>query len=738
MLFILCPISSVGQTIGYTGFTDDNTKSQKQWEEKFDKQLNPADIDTFIRHLSAHPHHLGSPGDRANVEYILGLLKSWGYNARIDTFYALFPTPKTRVLEAISPVKYKAVLSEPPLRADPTSSQTKDQLPTYNCYSADGDVTAELVYVNYGIPDDYEQLARMGIDVKGKIVIARYGAAWRGIKPRTAQEHGAIGCIIYSDPQGDGYGAGDVYPEGAFKNEYGVQRGSVADIPLYSGDPLTPGYADTKNAKRLDRKDAADLLKIPVIPVSYHDAKPLLDALQGPVVPDGWKGALPITYHAGPGPVKVHLHLEFNWDIKPVYDVVGMMKGSQYPDEWIIRGNHQDAWVNGAQDPISGLAALLAEAKANGELAKQGLKPKRSIVYCAWDGEEEGLLGSTEWTEFHGAELQEKGVAYINSDGNGRGFFNAGGSPELQTLVTEVSNDVLDPEMHISIGDRKKSNDAVHESSQDKKMEILSSNIFKLYALGSGSDYTSFLQHLGIPALNIGFGGEDAGGEYHSIYDSYAMFKRFKDPTMEYGVALAKTGGRLTLRLANADVLPFNFSDFYSAMNDYTNDLIRKTDEMRKETELQNKMIRENNFKYASDPTKGYVPPEIKDAVPYLDFSALQNSLASLKVSVDTFSELSEKNPIPQKNIQALNKLLYQSQQQLLLENGLPGRPWYKHAIYAPGYYTGYGVKTIPGVRESIENRDWKLAQEEIEVVSKAIVAYTKQVDEVNEILELK
>ncbi len=488
----------------------------------------------------------------------------------------------------------------------------------------------------------------------------------------------------------------------------------------------------------IDRKDAADLLKIPVLLISYHDAKPLLDAITGPVAPGNWSGTLPITYHIGPGPVKVHLHLEFNWDIKPLYDVIAVMKGSQFPDEWVIRGNHQDAWVNGAQDPISGLAAELSEAKALGEMVKQGFKPKRTIIYCAWDGEEEGLLGSTEWVEFHADELKQKAVAYINSDGNGRGFFGAGGSPTLQTLVTEVSNDVMDPQTQVSIRERKKSNDAVNESSADERKEILSSSVFKLYAVGSGSDFTPFLQHIGVPVLNIGFGGEDDGGEYHSIYDSYALFKRFKDPSMEYGVALAKTGGRLTLRLANADVLPFYYEDFYSALKEYTNELMKKLDAMRMETEVQNQMIAQNNFVYASDPTKKYIPPEIKDAVPYLDFSSLQNALAALKMSTDKFSDLSSVNPNPATNVERLNKLLYQSEQKLLLENGLPFRSWYRHSIYAPGYYTGYGVKTIPAVRESIENRNWELAQEQVEIVSKAIVAYSEQVIEVNAILMMK
>lgn len=730
--------ASFAQTKDYSGFTYSSSQIQKQWEAKFDSQLHASDADQFIKLLSAHPHHVGSPGDRDNAAWILQQFRNWGFDAHIDTFYVLFPTPKVRVLEAISPITYKALLAEQPLKEDATSNQTKDQLPTYNCYSPDGDVTAELVYVNRGVPDDYETLDRMGIDVKGKIVIARYGGSWRGIKPRVAQEHGAIGCIIYSDPEGDGYYDGDVYPKGSFKNEYQVQRGSVLDAPLYSGDPLTPGIGATKDAKRLDRKDAASILKIPVLPISYHDAKPFLEALAGPVAPENWRGALPITYHVGPGPMKVHLKLEFNWDMKPLYDVIAMMKGSEQPDEWVIRGNHQDAWVNGAQDPLSGLSALLCEAKSVGQLSKEGFRPKRTIVYCAWDGEEPGLLGSTEWAETHADELKQKAVAYINSDGNGRGFFGAGGSHTLQNLVNEVSNDVRDPQTGVSIRERKKSADAVNESSPDDQREILSSDHFKIDALGSGSDFTPFLQHLGIASLNLGFGGEDAGGEYHSIFDSYDMFKRFKDPTFEYEVALAKTAGRITMRLANADVLPFRFTDFYTTVNDYLNNLMKKTEEMRAATEIDNQLIAEGRYVYANDPMKKYVPPSPKDPVPFLNFSSLQNALSGLNTAAQKYAALSTPNPNPATNLDKLNKLLYQSEQKLQLQNGLPGRPWFMHSIYAPGYYTGYGVKTLPGIREAIENRKWDLAQQQIESAARAIQSFTQQIDAANAVLMMK
>src|SRR5665647_157685 len=411
VLMFLTLQSVIGQTKNMTGFFEKNKDKEQSLESAFDKNLSKENIGETIKKLSEDPHHLSSAKDKGNAEYILSLYKHWGWDAIIETFYVLFPTPKTTLLEMTSPTKYKALLKEPALKEDATSGQ-KGQLPTYNAYSADGDITAGLVFVNYGLPEDYEVLTQMGIDVKGKIVIAKYGHSWRGIKPKVAQEHGAVGCIIYSDPADDGYFQGDVYPKGAFRNENGVQRGSVMDMPVYSGDPLTPGTGATKDAQRLNRLQATNLLKIPVLPISYHDATPLLESLDGPVAPLEWHGGLPFAYHIGAGKTQVHLKVDFNWDIVPCYDVIAKILGAKFPDEWVIRGNHHDAWVNGAADPISGQAALLEEAKSIGNLLKTGWKPDRTLVYCAWDGEEPGLLGSTEWVEEHEKELRRK-LLYI-------------------------------------------------------------------------------------------------------------------------------------------------------------------------------------------------------------------------------------------------------------------------------------------------------------------------------------
>ncbi|MBX7126789.1 MAG: M28 family peptidase, partial [Cyclobacteriaceae bacterium] len=439
------------QTKSITGFSADAADAELKLESKFESTLKSQNVDEWIKRLSARPHHLGSAYGKDNALYMRDLLKSWGYDAELVTYKVLFPTPKVRVLEMTGPTRFTARIEEPPLKEDATSGQKSEQLPVYNAWSADGDVTAELVFVNYGIPDDYEQLERMGIDVKGKIVIAKYGGSWRGIKPKVAQEHGAIGCLIYSDPEEDGYYQGDVYPKGAYKNSFGAQRGSVQDMPIYPGDPLTPNIGSTVDAKRIPRSEATNLIKIPVMPISYGDAQPLLAALSGPVAPERWRGALPITYHVGPGPAKVHLKLQFNWDLVDCYDVIAKLKGSEFPDEWVIRGNHHDAWVNGASDPVSGMAALLEEARSVAELMKTGWKPRRTIVYCGWDGEEPSLIGSTEWAEDHAEELQRKAVVYINSDGNGRGFLGAAGSHTLETMMGEVARDVIDPQTGVSV-----------------------------------------------------------------------------------------------------------------------------------------------------------------------------------------------------------------------------------------------------------------------------------------------
>lgn len=705
------------------GFKNENAASQRTLEKNFDSNLKAQNLDVWMKKLSAHPHHVGSPYDKENAEYMAGLFRSWGYETTIETYHVLFPTPKVRLLEMTSPKHYKAILQEPTLKEDATSGQKSEQLPTYNAFSIDGDVTAELVFVNYGVPADYEELEKMGIDVKGKIVIAKYYGSWRGIKPKLAAEKGAIGCIIYSDPKDDGYYQGDVYPKGPFRRENGVQRGSVLDMPLYPGDPLTPGYGATKDAKRLDRNNAPTLTKIPVLPISYQDAKPLLEALEGAEVPDSWKGALPITYHIGPGPAKVHLKLAFNWDIKPVYNVIAKMKGSEFPDEWVLRGNHHDAWVNGAADPISGMVALMEEARSVSELTKTGWKPKRTLVYCAWDAEEPGLLGSTEWVEDHADELRKYAVAYINTDGNGRGYLSAGGSHSLEALMDGVAEDVIDPQTKVSVKDRKKALEIRQNGVENYKG-------FRLYALGSGSDYTPFIQYLGIPALNLGYDGEDDGGEYHSIYDSYDLYTRFKDPGFDYGIALAQTAGRATLRLANADLLPFEFNRFAKTVSEYTEDLVQLPEKLRAKVNRDNALIDDKVYELTQDRFKQKYQPKRKASVPYVNFAPLQNAVELLKKHSAQLQEKLNANQLNKNQLEKANLLLMKSETYLTNADGLPRRPWFKHFIYAPGFYTGYGVKTLPGVREAIEQNDWKETAEQIDKLTEVIGRYNQFLEE--------
>lgn len=716
------------------GFDSTGAGRQLALEARFDALLKKENLRDWMQRLSARPHHVGSPYDKENAEFIAGLFRSWGYETKIESFDVMFPTPRVRLLELVSPEKFTARLAEPPLKEDETSAQAAEQLPIYNAYSIDGDVTGQLVYVNYGVPKDYEELARRGIDVKGKIAIARYGGSWRGIKPKVAAEHGAIGCIIYSDPRNDGYYQGDVYPKGAWRNELGAQRGSVLDMPLYPGDPLTPNVGATKDAPRLDIKSAPTLTKIPVLPISYADALPLLRAMAGPVAPEEWRGALPITYHIGPGPATVHLKLEFDWKLTPIYNVIARLRGGERPDEWIIRGNHHDAWVNGAQDPISGMVALMEEARAIGELAKTGWKPKRTIVYAAWDGEEPGLLGSTEWVEMHREELKRHAVLYVNSDSNGRGFLYVGGSHTLEKFVNEVARDVSDPQKKIPVGERERARRII-EGSADEKREARERADLRIEALGSGSDYTPFAQHLGIATLNIGYGGEDNGGSYHSIYDSFTHYTRFGDPGFDYGIALAQTTGRVILRFAGADYLPLSFNNFTETVAGYVREVTKLADDTREEIKETNLRLSDRTFEVYSDPTQTFVAPRREPPAPYLNFTPLQNALARLQESTNKYESTMRADGTRSRLASttkaqlSLDEALMQIERAMTRNEGLPRRPWFKHQIYAPGFYTGYGVKTLPGVREAIEQHNWREADEQISIVAGIIVQVASQID---------
>ena len=694
------------------------------WDATYRSIPDAKNIGDYMRRLSARPHHLGSAYDKDNAEWILSKFKEWGWDARIETYQVLFPTPKDRLLELVAPTPFKASLKEPAVSVDPTSGQETEQLPSYNAYSIDGDVTAPLVYVNYGRPVDYEELDRRGISVKGAIVIARYGQSWRGIKPKVAAEHGAVGCIIYSDPADDGYSVDDVFPNGPMRNRDGVQRGSVMDMPSYPGDPLTPNVGATADAKRLDIKTAPTLTAIPVLPISYGDAQPLLAALGGRAVPAAWRGALPITYRIGPGPARVHLRVAFNWNLTPLYNVVARLQGSTLPDEWVVRGNHHDAWVNGAHDPISGMAPELEEARALSELVKRGWRPKRTIVYIAWDGEEQGLLGSTEWVEHHDEEIRYKAGIYINSDGNGRGFLNADGSHSLEHFINDVARDVEDPDTKISVWKRMQAL-RITQGPAEKRDEARSRADLRIDALGSGSDYSPFLQHNGVPTLNIGFGGMDDDGIYHSIYDDFYHFEKFGDTDFRYGRALAQVVGTAVIRMADAELLPFQFTNVADTIQTYVKEVQTLLKQQQDEISERNRQLEDGVYKAIADPRRPTELPKTEQPVPAINFAPLENAVAALTRSAERFKKAADgaapKLAANRPAVAAINARLIQSERQFVEPSGLPKRSWYRNLLYAPGYYTGYSVKTLPGVREAIEQRKYAEAETEVVRVARAI-----------------
>lgn len=699
------------------GYDDAASATQRETEALYDASIDTAEMDGWLRRMSAKPHHVGSPGSKENAEFIAGLFESWGFDVEIAEYRILLPTPNVREIELVAPTQFTATLREDSLEEDPSTFVRDDLLAPYNAFSVDGEVEGELVFVNYGIPEDYETLERYGIEVTGRIAIAKYGRSWRGIKPKLAAEKGAIATIMYSDPADDGYGAGDAYPKGPFKHGSGVQRGSVMDMPTYPGDVLTPGRGATRNARRLRRSDAPTITSIPVLPISQRDALPLLAALDGEVVPGEWQGGLPITYHIGPGPARVRMKARFNWDMVTAYNVIARLEGSEYPDEWVIRGNHHDAWNHGAADPLSGLVATLAEAKAVAALAREGRRPLRTMIYAAWDAEEPGLIGSTEWAEHHAEDLKEHAVAYINTDGSDRGFVNIGGSHVLERFFNQIIEEVNDPRLAISLKERRRAYKLIY-GDDDEQATARERSDLRIYPMGSGSDYTPFLQHLGIASANVNFDGEAADGSYHTLYDTYEHYTTFQDPGLLYGTTLAKVTGRAALRLANAPRLPFEFKGLADNIALYVGELEELADSMREEAEKINQLLDDGTYAAAINPYKAIGVPARKEPVPHFNFAPLKNALDRLQQAADRFDEVSQDQVDVSSNI---NYLLYTSERLLTRDAGLDGRPWYKHHIYAPGFYTGYGVKTIPGVREAIEELEFDRVAPQIAIAASVL-----------------
>jgi len=710
-------------------------------ERSFDALINPADQQQWLQTMSSEPNHVGSPHDKANAEMELALFKQWGWDAHIEQFDVLYPTPISTTVELIAPDHVVLGGQEPSIPEDPSTRPEilKNALPPYVAFQGDGDVTAPVVYVNYGMPTDYDALAARGIDVRGKIVLARYGAGWRGLKPKLAQEHGAIGCLIYSDPADDGYDEGDPYPKGGARPPNGVQRGSVVDMTQYPGDPLTPGIGAVPGAKRLTRETASTILKIPALPISYADASKIIVALVGPVVTGRARGALPMTYHwGGTDAVKVHLAVKSDWSLKPAYDVIATLHGSVYPDQWVLRGNHRDGWVFGAADPLTGQVAMMDEAKALGTLYRQGWRPARTIVYASWDAEEPSLLGSTEWVETQADEWKRKAVIYINTDNNGRGFLTAEGSQDLQHFVSQAANDVLDPQTGVTVVQRAGAGveAAAYSNPKGVSADALADadrGDLPMGPLGAGSDYSPFIQHLGIPSMHLAFGGEDfSGGSYHSAYDTYYHVMHFDDPGLVYGAALSKLAGRLVLRAADSPRVPARYSDLADSVSSYLGEVMALADKQREADRKLADLRREGVFKLASAPYDPTVAPADKGVTPLIDMLPLQNAIDHLKRSAAAAdSMLAREDKLSPATQARINASLASIDQLLTDPQGLPGRPWYRNLIYAPGTLTGYGAKTLPGVREAIEQRRFDDARVYVGRTAAVIENYASRLDEV-------
>lgn len=707
-------------------------------ETRFDSLIDPADQIAWLKQMSSAPNQVGSPHDKANAEMQLALFKAWGWDAHIETFQALYPTPISTTLELIAPERVTLGGQEPAVPGDATSGNTASAMPPYLEYQGDGDVTAPVVYVNYGMPDDYDALARRGISVKGKIVLARYGGGWRGLKPKLAQEHGAAGCLIYSDPANDGYAETDSYPKGGARPAEGVQRGSVEDMTTYPGDPLTPGVGATADAKRLTRETSKVILKIPALPISYADASKIIAALQGPVATGKQRGALGMAYHwGGKDAVKVHLAVKSDWSLKPVYDVIAVMKGSTYPDQWVVRGNHHDGWVFGAADPLTGQVALMSEAKALGELAKTGWRPRRTIVYASWDAEEPGLIGSTEWAEQHADELKAKAVIYINTDNNGRGFLRMDASHDLQHMINQAGRDVMDPQTGVPVLERMRAKIlAMHYEDPDSVKPDLykaakGGGDLPAAPLGSGSDYSAFLQHLGIASVDVRFAGEDhSDGSYHSVYDSFDHVMNFDDPGLKYGAALSKVVGRLVLRAADGARVPARYSDFAGTVQGYVGELDKLAAKQREKDHDLSALTGEGDFKLASDPDDPTSAPPDKGITPLIDLLPLEDASDRLTKSARAADAMTGRlDSLPPTTQAKVDALLRGIDQTLIDPAGLPGRPWFQNLVYAPGTLTGYGAKTLPGVREAIEQRRWDDARAYVTKTAAVLNAYADRLD---------
>lgn len=679
------------------GFSPEASNAQRQWEQQFRAVPNPNSAREHLRRLTAEPHVAGSKEDYATAIYVRDQIRSYGIPAELDEYDVLLPYPKApSVVELLTGQRRERLqVHEPVIAQDPSSGNPKI-IPLFNGYSASGDVTAPLVYVNYGLPPDYEALKKQGVDVRGKIAMARYGNSFRGVKAKVAQDNGAIGLIIYSDPADDGYAQGDVYPKGPWRPVQSAQRGSVQFLFQAPGDPLTPGKPSIPGVPRLNMNEATNIPNIPVQPISYGDARRLLEPLRGPVRPKGFQGALPFPYHVGGTEhVRVHLKTQMDYQVRKIWNVIARIDGSHEKDRWIVMGNHRDAWVFGAVDPNSGSAAMLEVARGYGELLKKGWKPQRTIVLCSWDGEEYGLIGSTEWVEQHAGELKQKAVAYINMDAAVSGpNFGASAVPSMWKVIRATTREVK-----LANGKTVYQQWQDHEREDNPQPELTSSESAsdtavaeaRIGALGSGSDYTPFLQHIGIPSTDMSFGGDY--GVYHSAYDSFYWMNRHGDPTFGYHVAAAQLWGTLAMRLASAQGLPFDYRDYARQVRDYFTESMRAARRKNLAATLDEKAMQQALQNLAEEAEN--IEKARLNAVE--DFGRARSDNDRAKAT---------------SRLRRINDALIMAERALTDSRGLRGRSWYTHQIYAPGTFTGYAAQPLPDFRQGLDDRNTANASE--------------------------
>jgi len=706
-VFLGAPAELVEAQSGIRGFSAQHADAERQLEQSLRKIPDGQHAEENLKRITSEPHMAGTEGSHRLAEWLRSQYEGFGFDAKIVSYSVWLPMPTEIKLELVAPQKKALATEEEPYEWDKSTYDSRAAI-GFNTYSPSGDVTAQVVYANYGTADDYRQLESLGASVAGKIVLVRYGSSYRGIKAKLAEEHKAAGLLIYSDPADDGYDAGDVYPHGPWRPMSGIQRGSILYTEIYPGDPLTPGIASTTDAPRILPADARSLPRIPVMPINAQDATAILGHLTGAKVPRAWQGGLPITYHAGPGESSVHLKIAMDYQQRKIYDVIARLPGAD-DSEWVVLGNHHDAWVFGAVDPGSGTAVMLETARALGELVRGGWKPRRSIVMCEWDGEEPGLIGSTEWVEDNVKELQAKAIAYINTDvGVAGSNFGASATPSLQEIVREVTREVSDPKTGRSVYDSWKEHNehtVVEANGIPREQSGTVNNEVPLGTLGAGSDFCPFFDFAGIPSLDIGFSGDY--GVYHSLYDDFFWMKRFGDPDFTYHAALAKILGTLVLRLDQADVEAFDYSAYAESIQHEAGAL-----------------------------TVGAKRAGVTDA----DLAPLTEAAAQLREAAQNAApalRALENSSATAMQERQVNLALASVEQSFLSARGLPGRPWYKHTIWAPGSYAGYAAVMMPGLDEAIEHKDAALIRTEINEISAALTRATAKLRDISRLAQL-